>query len=88
MSELTEAERRFILGLTKLTQETGIAIGGCGCCSSPFLEAAEFTSSESGYGFGYTEQLAWIDPSNDYDWERFRQSIVKDTTADQQAPVR
>lgn len=27
----------FLEKLTKLTRETGIEIGGCGCCNSPWL---------------------------------------------------
>jgi hypothetical protein len=29
--------REFIKGLDELAAKTGIAIGGCGCCGSPFL---------------------------------------------------
>ena len=28
----------FLEGLTKLSRETGIIVGGCGCCNSPFLQ--------------------------------------------------
>ena len=27
----------FLRDLTKLSKRTGITIGGCGCCGSPFL---------------------------------------------------
>jgi hypothetical protein len=30
--------KAFLEGLTKLTQEHGIKIMGCGCCGSPFLD--------------------------------------------------
>lgn len=31
----------FLKKLNDLTKETGIAVGGCGCCGSPFLIKAE-----------------------------------------------
>lgn len=35
----TQAERqdKFLVELTKLTMKYGVAIGGCGCCGSPYL---------------------------------------------------
>jgi len=27
----------FLNELTRLSQETGLIIGGCGCCNSPFI---------------------------------------------------
>ncbi len=27
----------FLVGLTELTRRTGVAIGGCGCCESPYM---------------------------------------------------
>ena len=32
-----EKKREFIRELTKLTRRTGVIIGGCGCCGSPYL---------------------------------------------------
>lgn len=32
---------KFIAELTALTRKHGIAIGGCGCCGSPFLMDAK-----------------------------------------------
>lgn len=38
MSELLKKHMdSFLKDLTKLTKKHGIAIGGCGCCESPFL---------------------------------------------------
>lgn len=75
---LSAKEREFILGLTKLTQETGIAIGGCGCCGSPYLVEAKFTSSASGYVCDRDgESVRWIDPSDEYDWSHYANSIIK-----------
>ena len=35
---LEENANRFLEGLTKLSNETGVKIGGCGCCGSPWLD--------------------------------------------------
>ena len=84
MKELTEAQRKFLLGLTELTRETGVGVGGCGCCGSPFLVKAKFTSSESGYGLtdGLYETVEWLDPTESYSWEKWRDRIVKPTNAE------
>lgn len=38
MVELTpEQIKDFVKGLTQLSTETGVVVGGCGCCSSPYL---------------------------------------------------
>ena len=36
---MTKSEKfeAFRVGLEKLTRETGVVIGGCGCCGSPSL---------------------------------------------------
>jgi len=75
MSELSEKEKAFLVGLEKLTQETGIKISGCGCCGSPFLDEAKITSDNSGYGIGYAGEILWIDKSDKYDWDNFSKSI-------------
>lgn len=77
MNELSKNKINFLIGLEKLTRETGISIGGCGCCASPFLIDAEITSEKSGYGVSYAGEISWIDPSDDYDWEKFSKGIVK-----------
>lgn len=44
-----EKELQFLKELTELTQKHGIAIGGCGCCGSPFLyddEGQEFSQMQ------------------------------------------
>lgn len=89
MIELTEAQRRFLVGLTRLTQETGVAIRGCGCCGSPFLIDAKRTSSESGYCCQrQDEDVTWVDPSDARDWERYRHLIVKDTVSETATSVK
>lgn len=31
----------FLRGLAELTRRTGVEVGGCGCCGSPFLTPLE-----------------------------------------------
>ena len=78
MEKLNEKERAFLIGLEKLTRETGIKVRGCGCCGSPKMVEAEITDTRSGYGTGYAGQVEWIDPSINYEWEEFSDSIVKE----------
>lgn len=75
-----QKERAFLIGLEKLTRETGVIIGGCGCCSSPFLMELEEEDSDpqSGYGFGYDGEVCWMNPSNEYNWKHYADSIVKE----------
>ena len=77
--EISDAEKSFLIGLEKLTRETGIIIGGCGCCGSPFLGAAkeEELITSAGYGFGSSGQVEWIYPSDERYWNKFSDSIVK-----------
>lgn len=57
----TEEERqeKFIAELTKLTKKYGIAIGGCGCCGSPWVTPTNIKDGHyehSGYdGLSYVE---------------------------------
>lgn len=84
METVEDRKREFMVGLTKLTRETGIIICGCGCCSSPWLSGEDDILSDmrAGYGYGYADEVSWISPEDDYDWERYRNSIVRpsDTT--------
>lgn len=77
----TEDERKvqFLLGLAKLTRETGIAVSGCGCCGSPSLDAFDLSAEDAraGYGYGYAGEVRWISPNDKYDWEKYRESIAK-----------
>lgn len=36
----SEAAKEFMIGLQKLTEATGVAVEGCGCCGSPHLTDA------------------------------------------------
>lgn len=79
--EANKQEKAFLLELEKLTRETGIVVGGCGCCGSPTLseQVNEVTDPRAGYaapcGLSY---FGWVDPGDEYDWENYRQDIVKE----------
>jgi len=91
MRSLSEKEKQFIVGLEKLTRETGITINAesYDVCDLDLVGAA-ITSDESGYGFD-NNGLAWLDPSDkqkscDYEngsgllterWSLFKDTIVK-----------
>lgn len=79
MTVENENERKFLIGLEKLTRETGIAISGCGCCGSPFMSSVEKKelSENAGYGFGYGDSITWISPDDEYNWEEYSGSIIK-----------
>lgn len=67
----------FILELRQLTLKHGVAIGGCGCCGSPWLdENADVSDERAGYIYG-SEELRWIAPGNKYDWENYAADIVR-----------
>ncbi len=68
----------FLIGLAKLTRETGVAIGGCGCCGSPYLFALnqDELDERAGYGSGFVDSVAWISPDDAYDWKHYAGSIV------------
>ena len=56
---LTKEERMFVEGLKKLTNKTGLAIAGCGCCGSPFLLKAESGHYSFRKKRGIVEELGW-----------------------------
>ena len=81
---MTEDERKvaFLIGLAKLTRETGIVIGGCGCCESPWLAPlAADTDDRAGYGYGHADQVLWVSPGNSGDWKKYADTIVRGTDA-------
>lgn len=43
--ERKEKLYRFLMELTALTKKYDIAIKGCGCCGSPWLEDYEYSKS-------------------------------------------
>jgi hypothetical protein len=76
-----EKEREFLIGLTELTRRTGVVIGGCGCCGSPFIDEVKHTATVddplAGYGYGFSGGVHWISPTDNYDWENYADSIVR-----------
>lgn len=80
---MTEKQKQFIIGLEKLTRETGIAIDACGCCGSPFLSEAKITSEKSGYSAkgdtDWVSEIEWKDPSFLTNWEKESANIVKES---------
>jgi hypothetical protein len=75
---MTDNERAFLIGLEKLTRETGVAIGGCGCCGSPSLFTVIDIPPEAGYAHNAGEcEVRWISPHDDVYWEEYREKIVK-----------
>lgn len=86
MNELTENERKFILGLEKLTRETGLAITADSYFGATVrLEEVKITSNKSGYcilpepdcmdGDG---GLTWLDQSDNETWNNYNDTIVKE----------
>jgi len=78
----TEDERKidFLIGLARLTRETGIAISGCGCCGSPSIDAVEpgALTDSAGYGYGYAGEVLWVSQASDHDWDKYSASIVRE----------
>jgi len=76
---MEDKEREFIIALEKLTRETGIAIGGCGCCGSPRLDKINLAkeSKLAGYGTDGSCDIMWISPNDSYDWDNYKNSIIK-----------
>lgn len=63
-SENKTAVAAFMLGLEELTRRTGIAVGGCGCCGSPYLvDAEQHTEANSRYIYD-------ADDSNEVEWAK------------------
>jgi len=61
VKNLSEKEKQFIVGLEKLTRETGFKIIVGSYDDDLSLGKAEITSDESGYGYEYG-YLEWLDP--------------------------
>ena len=67
--ELTQEKvDAFLVGLTKLTMETGVEIGGCGCCGSPYLNHLDRCMVST--TFGYLCELIEEGRYDRVSWER------------------
>lgn len=78
-----QRKNEFLIGLAKLTRETGIIIGGCGCCDSPFIydgSINELSDECAGYGYA-SEHVAWISQADEYYWGEYNDSIVREEDA-------
>ena len=75
----TKKEEAFLIELEALTRSHQISIGGCGCCSSPYLThiGPEDLLGTSGYGSGQREEVLWVSKADSYDWANYRDTIVK-----------
>jgi uncharacterized protein with von Willebrand factor type A (vWA) domain len=83
--ELDKDELAFILGLEKLTRDTGMMLSPDGVLTRVENEASR-DNPEAGYGFeafsycfGTFDRLIWIDPENEDDWIDYSHTIVRPT---------
>lgn len=72
---MKENERAFILELEAITRKYGIAIGGCGCCGSPWIDKVDVSNPDAGYAD--SNGINWICPSNEWNWEHHKDEIIK-----------
>ncbi len=71
-----QAIREFVLELENLTRKYGVAVGGCGCCGSPWVEPDDVSDSRSGYALT-ANGLIWVTPADEYIWDRDADDIVR-----------
>jgi hypothetical protein len=80
MRKISEKEKEFLIGLEKISRETGVIVEGCGCCGSPSLRTLDSSDMppEAGYAFGNDLcEIAWLSPRDGTNWEYYRNNIVK-----------
>ena len=78
---IDEQIKKFLVGLEKLTRETGVVVKGCGCCGSPWLQKLNNTiysdvdvlNPEAGYSIGNDNSgllscLKWEHPDKNGSW--------------------
>jgi hypothetical protein len=74
-------EKAFLVGLEKLSRETGVVVCGCGCCGSPFLNALETPESVDVAGYSADDdslvsEIRWVSPADDYVWNEYKGRIA------------
>lgn len=74
--KLDENVRQFLVDLTALTKKYGLAIGGCGCCGSPWLEPIDVSNEKSGYIYDDLE-VKFIEQSGPW-WNDKNSHIIRD----------
>lgn len=73
----------FLLALRELTLKYGVAIDGCGCCSSPYLADVDVTDPRSGYALTLPDGgIRWICPSEKYDWTHYSAKLIHPESID------
>lgn len=65
---MTPNEIEFLKELDKLSRKYKIAVGGCGCCSSPFLEKIKPEENHLSAGYVYVDQLEWVTQDDFLKW--------------------
>jgi hypothetical protein len=77
MDQSKEQYIAFLLELSELTRKYGIAVNGCGCCSSPYLQSVEVGDIRSGYYMDSDNgDLKWVTPNEETEWREYSQGIV------------
>jgi hypothetical protein len=71
------SEEQFLIGLRELTLKTGIAIGGCGCCGSPYLLVLEPVEMTDLAGYAHTSEVRWISPADELRWKNYAKDIKR-----------
>lgn len=74
---VTIVKADFVRELEALTRKYRVSIGSCGDCGYPSLhENVDITDERSGYSL-FDDELRWVTPNDEYDWEYYSDSIIK-----------
>lgn len=69
---MTENDSNFLKELEALTRKYKVAIGGCGCCGSPWLNDLPEKKLTPSYGYYYDDKLLWDNPVSEENLEKQR----------------